>query len=222
MNVPPHPALPGGLYALCDDGIRPQLSLEQKAQLLLAGGVKVIQVRIKQTPQRQALDELARISERCRAAGAVCLANDRVDWALIAGAGGAHVGDDDLPGPDARRALGPGRILGVTVRDAASAAQACADGADYVGVGPVFATATKQVPAALLGVAGLRALVQASRVPVVAIAGITLDNIGQIAATGAHGAAVLSDLLMADDIPARARALAAAFERGAVGRSLLP
>jgi thiamine-phosphate pyrophosphorylase len=212
--------LPAGLYALCDDGARPEVEMAQKARWLLEGGVRVLQVRHKRTPERRALDELAGVVALCRQAGAVCLVNDRVDWALACNADGAHVGDLDLPPEEARRALGPARILGVTVRNGEAARRASAAGADYVGGGPVFSTRTKSVDAPLLGLAGLEALVRASPLRVVAIAGIGLSNIADVARAGAHGAAVLSDLLEAADVPARARALAAAFATGAGGRTL--
>jgi thiamine-phosphate pyrophosphorylase len=220
MNNASRPRLPPGLYALCDDGVRPEVDVPQKARWLLDGGVRVLQVRYKRTPERRALDELTRVVALCRQAGAVCLVNDRVDWALAAGAHGAHVGDLDLPPEEARRALGPVHILGVTVRSGADARRAAFAGADYVGAGPVFATRTKSVDAPLLGLAGLEELVRASPLPVVAIAGIGLANIGAVAGAGAHGAAVLSDLVEAADMPGRARALAEAFATGAGGRTL--
>lgn len=204
--------LPRGLYALCDDTVRPELSLAAKAQALLDGGVRVIQLRGKRASLRELADAATEIAARCRAAGAVLIVNDRVDVALVAEAAGAHVGDEDLPAEDARRVLGPGRLLGVTCRSLADLQRACAAGADYAGVGPVFATATKRVDAPVLGVAGLEALVRQSPLPVVAISGIGLANIAQVARTGAHGAAVLSDLLLAGDIAARARALSRVFE----------
>jgi thiamine-phosphate pyrophosphorylase len=221
MNNALRPLLPPGLYALCDDGVRAEPGMVQKARWLLEGGVQVMQVRHKRTPERRALDELAQVAALCREAGTVCLVNDRVDWALAAGAHGAHVGAEDLPAAEARRALGPTRILGVTVRTTEDARRAAAAGADYVGAGPVFATRTKSVDAQLLGLTGLEALVRASPLPVVAIAGIGLTNIADVARTGVHGAAVLSDLLEASDVPAQATALAAAFATGAGGRTLL-
>lgn len=211
-----NPHLPGGLYAVCDDGVRADLSLVRKGELLLEGGAKVLQLRVKRTGAREALAVARRLSALCRSAGAVCLIDDRVDWAMMANAHGVHLGDDDLPPAEARALLGPERIVGVTVRGAEAARQAAGAGADYVGLGPVFATATKQVDAAVLGVETLAAAVRACPLPVVAISGISLANIDTVAAAGAHGAAVISDLLNAADIPARARALAEAFAAGRV------
>jgi thiamine-phosphate pyrophosphorylase len=218
-GVPPS-LLPAGLYGICDDSVAPDLGLVDKAERLLAGGVRVLQVRVKRTPERKALDAIARIAAACRYHGVVCLVNDRVDWALAVGADGAHVGDDDLPVPEARAALGPSRLLGATARDTLGAQRAAAQGADYVGVGPVFASSTKQLGVPLLGLEGLERVVASSPVPVVAISGITLDTISLVAQAGAYGAAVAADLLLAADIPGRTRSLAAAFEKGLEARSL--
>jgi thiamine-phosphate pyrophosphorylase len=206
--------VPSGLYAICDDSIRPELSLTRKSELLLEGGVRVIQLRMKSTPVRDALAAARVVSALCRAAGAVCLVDDRVDLALIANAHGVHLGDDDLPARRARELLGPDRIIGVTVRNAQMAEEAKDAGADYVGLGPVFPTATKSVAAPVLGIESLAKLVHQSPLPTVAISGIRLSNIGSIARAGAHGAAVISDLLTAPDIPARARELSKAFAAG--------
>src|SRR5579864_1845839 len=97
------------------------------------GGVKVLQVRLKNTAPRAAIDLIRQIVGQCHAAGAVCLVNDRVDWAVACGADGAHVGDEDLPPKESRLALGADRILGVTVRRAAPV-----EGATYLGLGPIF------------------------------------------------------------------------------------
>jgi thiamine-phosphate pyrophosphorylase len=125
-----------------------------------------------------------------------------------------HLGDEDLPPEEARQVLGPDAVIGVTVRSGPAAVAAQAAGADYVGVGPVFSTRTKQVAAGLLGTSGLAQVVLESPVPVIAIAGIGLVNIAQVAATGAHGAAVVSDLLLSADWPKQVRALQQEFERG--------
>lgn len=207
--------LPGGLYALCDDSVRRELPLALKAAQLLAGGVKVLQLRMKHTPVALALAAAREVAALCRDAGALCLVNDRVDLALLAGADGVHLGDEDLPCAAARQLLGEGRLIGVTARSAAAIAAACSAGADYVGVGPVFASTTKPSAVPALGLAALRALVAASPLPVVAISGITLDNIAQVAATGAYSAAVAKDLLDSPDLAARARLLATAFASGA-------
>jgi thiamine-phosphate pyrophosphorylase len=220
MNASARPGLPRGLYVLCDDTVRPELSLAEKAVRLLDGGARVLQLRMKRTPMREALASAREVVAACRRAGAVCLVNDRVDLALLAGADGVHVGDEDLPPEAARELLGPGRLVGVTVRGLADARAAQGAGADYVGLGPVFGTTTKQVSAPVLGLEGFGAVVRESPLPVVGIGGVKLENIEALAATGAYGGAVASNALLAEDIAERVRLLATAFDRGARGTSL--
>jgi thiamine-phosphate pyrophosphorylase len=221
MNAPARPSLPRGLYVLCDDTVRPELPLREKAAALLAGGARVVQLRMKRTPLREALAAAREVAAACRRAGAVCLVNDRVDLALLSGAHGVHVGDEDLPAEEARALLGPEGVVGVTVRGLEEAHAARAAGADYVGLGPVFGTTTKQVNAPVLGLGGFGAVVRTSPLPVVGIGGVKLENIADLAATGAHGGAVASDVLLAEDIAERVRRLSAAFDRGAQGASLV-
>src|SRR5262245_47707472 len=152
--------LPHGIYGLCDDTVRQDLPVDRQAALLLEGGIRVLQLRLKRTPAREAVEACRAAVERCRAAGALCLVNDRVDWALLSGADGVHVGDEDIPPEDARALLGPSRLVGVTVRDAQMARAAARAGADYAGVGPVFATATKRVSAPVMGTERLAAVVR--------------------------------------------------------------
>ena len=221
MNVPARPLLPKGPYLLCDDTVRAELPLAEKAARLLAGGARVLQLRMKRTPPREALAAAREVVAACHRAGALCLLNDRVDLALLSGADGVHVGDEDLPPEAARELLGPARLVGVTVRNAAGARAAKAAGADYVGVGPVFGTTTKQVPAPVLGVEAFGAVVRECPLPVVGIGGVGLSNIAQVAAAGAHCAAVASDALMAADISEQVRRLSAAFDTGLRGASLV-
>jgi len=212
------PELPRGLYAVCDDGLRPDLSLAEQARLLVAGEVRVAQVRCKRLRGRQAWEAVRAAVEVLRRGGVMALVNDRVDWALLAGADGVHVGDEDLPPAEARAVLGPGRLVGVTVRSAAGARAAAAAGASYVGLGPIFPTRTKAVPSPVLGLERLRREVADSPLPVVAIGGIGLESIADVARAGAHAAAVLSDLWTAGDVPARAKLLHARFVLGETGR----
>jgi thiamine-phosphate pyrophosphorylase len=203
-----------GLYALADDGAPPGLPVLAQAEALLRGGVRVLQLRLKRTGGAAAVVLARRVVELGHQAGAVVLVNDRVDWALLASADGVHLGEDDLTPAEARRVLGPSAVVGVTVRSAAGAQVAREEGADYVGLGPVFAPRSKQVAAPVLGLEAFRREVRGSPLPVVGIGGIGLLSIREVAAAGAHGAAVVSDLLGAEDIPARARLLAEEFLRG--------
>jgi len=205
------------VYAVLDDGVRPDLTLVEQAQVLARAGVRVAQVRCKRGPGRTAWASVQGAVAVLRAAGVVTLVNDRVDWALLSGADGVHVGEEDLPPREARRLLGPDRIVGVTVRGAAGAREAAAAGASYVGLGPVFATRTKEVPAPVLGLERLRAEVQGSPLPVVAIGGIGLETVTAVARAGVHGVAVVSDLWAGGDPTARVEALQRGFLLGETG-----
>lgn len=195
--------LPRGLYALLDDGVRPGLDLRAAARAVIAGGAGVLQLRLKHHSDRDALA----LARDVVALGTPVIVNDRVDLALLSGAAGVHLGDDDLPVAAARRVLGPTALIGATTRDLAGIRRAAAEGADHVGLGPVFVTATKRVPHPPLGLDGLAAIARESPLPIVAIAGITEATIGAVARAGAHCAAVASALLDADDLRARAAAL---------------
>ncbi len=204
---------PPGLYAIADDG-SPGRSVQAQVDALLEGGARVLQLRLKRTGAAASL-ALARWAQgRTRAAGCVLLVNDRVDWALLCGADGVHLGAEDLGVAEARALLGPAALVGATVRSTEEAVAAKAAGADYVGLGPVFPPKSKAVAAPLLGLAGLGRVVGSSPLPVVAIGGLSLHTISAVARTGAHGAAVVSDLLQAEDIAARVRALEEEFLRG--------
>lgn len=203
--------LPGGIYAICDQGVRPELSLVEKARCVLAGGVRVLQLRMKHATTREAVSVARSVVRLCSEAGALCLINDRVDWALLADAHGVHLGADDLAPEHARALLGSDRIIGVTVRNLEMCASAARAGADYVGLGPVFPTLTKAVPAPVLGVDRLAAFCAQSPLPVVAIGGIGTATVGDVARAGVHGAALASGLLLGPDIKSQAALLCAAF-----------
>lgn len=204
----PH-KLPRGLYALIDDAVRPELSIVEKARAVLDGGVEVLQLRLETTADRPALEAIRAVV--ALAGRAVVIVNDRVDLALAGGAHGVHLGADDLPIDVARRLLGPDAVIGATTRTLADIEQARALGADHVGLGPIFSTTTKTVAHAPMGLAAFGQVARASPLPVVGIAGVTLETIGAVAKEGAWCAAVASDLLRADDLVTRARALRAAF-----------
>jgi thiamine-phosphate pyrophosphorylase len=205
---------PPGLYALADDGARPGLSIEAQVEGLLGGGARVLQLRLKRTAGAAAVVLATWVAQRARAAGAVFLINDRVDWALLSGADGVHLGTEDLGLAEARQLLGGAALLGATVRTAEEAQAAREAGADYVGLGPVFPPQSKRVAAPVLGLSGLGRVVAQSPLPVVAIGGVGLASISAVARAGAYGAAVVSDLLGAEDIPSRVRLLEEEFLRG--------
>lgn len=166
----------------------------------LRAGFDVVQVRPEDhVSDREAYELTVRVLAMCRELGRTCLVNDRLHVALAAGADGGHVGADDLPVAAARRILGPAAILGATARDPASARRAVADGASYLGVGPAYATRTKAGLPAAIGPAGVKAVVDAVGVPVVAIGGVTPARAAELFAAGAHAVAVVGAVSDAAD-----------------------
>jgi thiamine-phosphate pyrophosphorylase len=172
-----------------------------------------VQLRGKEMGARE-MTALARaLLAETRAAGALLFVNDRVDVALAAGADGAHVGQDDLPAAAARRIAPPGFLLGVSAETAELARRAEADGADYVGVGPVYATASKPDAGGAVGVARIAEVAAAVRIPVVGIGGIDAAGAGPVIRTGAAGVAVIGAVMRAPDPEAATRALLSAVHQ---------
>jgi thiamine-phosphate pyrophosphorylase len=198
-----------GLYAIVGDD-----DPVGRAAAAISGGACAVQVRLKRSPAGEIL-EVARRVVAAAAGRALVLVNDRPDLALLAGADGVHVGDEDLPPEEVRRLLGPERLVGRTVRTLDDARAALAAGADHVGYGPIFESVTKPLPGVTLrGLEGLRAVCAGLPAPVVAISGITLANVGSVAAAGAACAAIAGDLGAGAEVEARAAALARAFAAG--------
>jgi thiamine-phosphate pyrophosphorylase len=197
-----------GLYGIVDDGLEMPPFLWARA--LADGGASVIQLRFKRTPMGEALDQARRI--RRELPGILLLINDRVDLALLCAADGVHLGEHDLPIEEARRLLGADRLIGATVRSVAEGEARLAEGADHLGAGPVFASLTKSIAAPLLGLEGLRKICRAlPGKPVVAISGIDDENIGSVAAAGAHAAAVIGAVGRAADPLGAAKRLSRSF-----------
>ena len=197
-----------GLYAIvCDD------EPVARAERAIAGGAAVVQVRLKRAPAGEVLDVARRI---VALAGdrALVLVNDRADLALLSGADGVHLGADDLPVAEARRLLGPELLVGRTARTLEDARAALADGADHVGFGPVFPSATKPLEVLPRGLETLAETCAALPAPVVAISGIELSNVALVARAGAACAAVIGALGAGDEVTPRAAALARAFAEG--------
>lgn len=187
------------------------------AAAALRGGATVLQVRAKRASTHDFLALTETVLAVARPAGVPVVVNDRVDVAVAAGADGAHVGADDLPPRAARAILGPGAWLGCSAATAAAAVAAWEGGADHLGAGDVFGTATKLDADAPIGTAGLAAIVAATPLPVVAIGGVTAANAAAAVRAGAAGVAVISAVTLADDVEAAARALRAAVDRALPG-----
>ena len=213
------------LYALVDPERANGRPLDDLAREVVAGGATLVQLRDKQASTRRLVQEARTIKEALRASGVPLLINDRVDVALAAAADGVHVGQDDMAVADARRLLGRQAIIGLSIKTMAQAQDAPLDLLDYVAIGGVFATASKDNPDPPIGAQGLRALAatvraRAPELPIAAIAGIDRSNAGDVIAAGADGVAVISALSMTPDPAAAARDVRAIIDRALASRSL--
>ena len=195
------------LYVITDPALSRGRSHVEVARAALEGGADAIQIRDKSSTAYNLNCVTAEIQPLARKFGAALLVNDRVDVALVAGSDGVHVGQDDLPAREARRLLPRPRLLGVSAGTKETARRAQKEGADYLGVGPVFRTATKPGAGDPLGLDLLAEIAAAVSIPVVAIGGINADNVVRVFEAGASGAAVISAVNSADDVAAAARAL---------------
>ena len=175
------------------------------ARAALAGGATVIQLRDKTASTRSLVEAGQALRQLTSQYGALLIVNDRIDVALAVDADGAHVGQDDMPGEIARRLLGTKRILGISAGTMEEAQVALAAGADYLGVGPIFATRTKADAGTPIGTQLLRDLSARAEIPLVAIGGITADNAGAVIEAGATGVAVITAVVNAQDIEAATR-----------------
>jgi thiamine-phosphate pyrophosphorylase len=214
MSLPPSTARAArlarleGLYAIVGGG-----DPLAQAAAALDGGARVVQLRMKDAPSGVVL-RTARALVALAAGRALVIVNDRSDLAVLSGADGVHVGEEDLPVAEARAVVGPDRLVGRSTRTLAEAEAALQAGADHVGFGPIFASASKTIAAPPRGLDLLRQVAAALPGPLVAIGGIGLDTIGEVAAAGAASAAVIGAIFDAPDPRARAAELAAAFRAG--------
>lgn len=177
------------------------------------GGASMIQLRDKVAGPRELLYEARQIVRLCRERGACFIVNDRLDLALAVDADGVHLGQDDLPPKAARALLGAGKILGVSTHSLEQAVRAAEEGADYLGIGPIFATGTKATGYEPKGCEIIRQVQARIDLPLVAIGGITLSHAGKAIAAGAAGVAVISAIVGADDITAATAAFATAIQQ---------
>ena len=206
------PAIDYSIYLVTDEAClhgRPLLECVEEA---LAAGVTLVQYRAKAADGGVLYAEACKLKELCDKYNVPLIINDRLDIALAVGAAGVHLGQDDLPCAVARRLLGEDFIIGVSAHNPAEAVQAVSEGADYLGCGAVFGTATKH-DVAKLGLENLRAIRKAVAVPMVGIGGITADNYADVLATGADGAAIVSGILAQDDIGAVVKKLVATKQK---------
>jgi thiamine-phosphate pyrophosphorylase len=205
----------GRLHVITDFHLQQRLSHAELARLAIRGGADSIQFRQKHGGIRNMLIAAQHVQSVCEDASIPLLVDDRLDIALSVGAAGVHLGQQDFPIPEAREVLGPEVLIGATATDAAQAAEAHEAGADYIGFGPVFETSSKRNPKSVKGPEGLADACEAVPIPVLAIGGITHDRVRTVLEAGAHGVAVLSAVVTANN-PERATARFRAAIDGAV------
>ncbi|MEW6719989.1 MAG: thiamine phosphate synthase [Thermodesulfobacteriota bacterium] len=191
------------LYLITDRRLASGGELSSAVERALRGGVRAVQLREKDLGGRELLELARTLREITSRHGAKLLVNDRIDVALAAGADGVHLGAESIPPQEARRLLGPGRLIGCSVHGAEQLAAAEGAGADFAVFGPVYYTPSKAAYGPPLGVGALRGACAAARIPVFALGGVGERNIDEVVAAGADGIALISAILAAED-PERA------------------
>ena len=198
------------LYVVLDPAVAGGRSVVEIARQAIAGGATMLQLRDKRSPDRDVLASATAISQLCRTESTPFIVNDRVDIAYACGADGVHLGHDDLPPAVARKLLGEDAIIGMSAGNLDELAAALPARPDYLGVGPMYATRTKNDAGAPVGPAMIRTLREAAPViPLVGIGGITAENAAAVIAAGADGIAVVSAVVGAQNVEAATRALRA-------------
>ena len=201
------------LYLVTDRGSLGGRDLLDVVGRAVAGGARLVQLREKNAGTREFVELARALVGLVRPLGAKLVINDRVDVALACDADGVHVGQDDMRPTDVRALIGPRHILGLSVTGEDEARAARGEPVDYLGAGPVFATATKKDAGAPQGIEGLARMIALADVPVVAIGAVTAANAAAVMAAGAAGLAVVSAICAAPDPEAAARELRTIAER---------
>ena len=194
------------LYAVTDRSWLNGETLYAQVEKALKGGVTFVQLREKALDEQAFLEEAKEIQKLCEQYHVPFVINDNVEIAAQIGADGVHVGQSDMEAGDVREKLGPDRIIGVSAQTVEQAVRAQERGADYLGVGAVFPTGSK-ADAVEVSHETVRAITEAVDIPVIAIGGITKDNVSELSGTGICGIAVISAIFAQEDIEGAARVL---------------
>lgn len=209
-RILPGPDAP--LYALTDHGLSNGRDVIEVVNAMLLAGIKIIQYREKEKKSGLMLKECQEIRRLTLEAGACFIVNDHVDIAMLCDADGVHVGQEDLPVPEVRRLIGPEKIIGLSTHNPEQARAAVSLGADYIGVGPIYATQTKKDVCAPVTLQYLDWVAANTTLPFVAIGGIKRHNIAEVVRHGAVCCALVSEIVSAPDIPQRIRELREAMQ----------
>ncbi len=191
--------LPSRLYGIYDPTQSGGRHLNKVLKDLITGGGRVVQLRFKELPAKEFLDLALEAKRETARVGCLLIVNDRVDVAMAAGADGVHLGQEDLPLAAARRIMGR-KIIGISTHNLSQALEAQQGGADYIGFGPILGTRTKQTGYAPRGLDMLREVRRAVSLPIVAIGGLSEENVREVWQAGADAVAMISSLLRAKDI----------------------
>ena len=204
------------LYLVTDSSLMSTGTIEESVELAIAGGVTLVQLREKDVSSRIFYETALRVKAITQAYGVPMIINDRLDIAQAVDAEGVHVGQDDLPVSVVRRIMGPDKIIGVSAGNLAAAQSAAAAGADYLGIGAMYATGTKP-NAGLTDLEELKRIRASVFIPIVVIGGISKDNLLNFCHLGIDGLAVVSAIIAQPDITEAARELKSLFQRGCAG-----
>jgi thiamine-phosphate pyrophosphorylase len=192
------------LYAILDPDLSP-LPVADLALQLAEAGVELVQLRDKKNSSSEILARARELTSLLVPKGIRFILNDRADIAAMAGSGGVHVGQEDLPAELARRICGPSRWVGVSTHNLDQLGLADRTSADYIAIGPIFPTSTKENPDPVVGLDFIRAARQITRKPLVAIGGITLESAARVFRAGADSLAIIRDLVAVRDPAGRAK-----------------
>lgn len=203
--------LPVGIYALTSEPHSLGRGNIETSREILAAGVKILQYREKNKKQGEMYQECLALRKMTREAGAMFLVNDHLEIAVAVEADGVHIGQDDLPLHVVRQIVGPARIIGVSTHSPEQARAAVDGGADYIGVGPIFATQTKTDVCTPVGLDYLKYVVENVDIPFVAIGGIKEHNLSEVVKAGASTVALVTEIVGSPDIPRKVKALTKIF-----------
>jgi len=193
-----------GYYLITDQALS-AAGIVHDASQAIAERVSLIQYRNKSASTRVLFSEALTLKRLCAGTSTRLIINDRVDIALAVDADGVHIGQDDMPYAETRRLVGAGKLIGVTVHTLEEARQAEAQGADYLGVSPIYPTSTKTDAGKACGLETLRAIRRACRIPIAAIGGITLSNLADVLAAGADMVCAISAVVTKPDVASEIR-----------------
>ncbi len=197
----------GRLHVLTDTVLQSRFSHLELARMAIKGGADTIQFRQKIGTTREMIEIVRQLKKLCKDSGVTLIVNDRLDVAIAAEADGVHLGQDDFPIPLARKLLGESRIIGGSAATLEEAQKCLAEGADYIGFGPVYPTASKADAGPVTGIKLLRQAVEAIYLPIIAIGGVNVENTPEVMRAGARGIAVISAVCCEEDPEQATRAL---------------